>query len=197
MDEGLHQHTRVDSPPPVAYKFTHSIECPGTTARGTGNLAFWSQLLKLLPERGIPSIFIILQATCLDIWAFLNTGNFLWALPQPPGKFNIHWPSSATILGLSQKWACIYLNVTCLSIHHLNIHSNINMLWLCNFHTLNCSHSWTTFLELLKQDLIWYKNLRGGEKTFADWRVSLRESTFADWKVSLSAISLKTAPIKK
>lgn len=41
------------------------------------------------------------------------------------------------------------------------------------------------------------QNLRGGEKTFADWRVSLRESTFADWKVSLSAISLKTAPIKK
>ena len=76
---------------------------------------YWS----LCQSWATPLIFVILWANCLDIWAFLNTANFLWGLSQPPKEVFLRWPSSCHHpMGL-QRWVCIYLYVICLPNHRL------------------------------------------------------------------------------
>lgn len=94
--------------------------------------------------------------------ALLNTGKFLWALsqhrPTPhPGKFNIlRWPSFATILGVCwDELVSICMSSVHRSIIYLNIYSN-KYVSPYKIFTHN-PHSWTTFLELLKQDMTQFK----------------------------------------
>lgn len=130
--QGLHEHPMVQT----VLLWLPADLCAILNVLGPYQGKLKAQYWSLCQSYATPLISVILWATCLDIWAFLNTGNFLWGLSEPRRKFFFTDPLLATILGGCRgEFVSICMSSSYPTIVYLSIYSNTNMFPLHNFCT--------------------------------------------------------------